>query len=131
MGQQCNIKADDQDTAEIKAKVAWNSNTTYRQVTGTPQKERQRSGSSMSKTLAKLPSPPPDIWIFGPGLEVMEEKALNYMEMRGWHGRWAWEDGFGGKGKKATKTHAARAFGKNGLGRNGNTTAIDLDTAEL
>ena len=33
--------------------------------------------------------------------------------MRGWLGRWAWEDGLGGKGKKATKTHAARAFGKN------------------
>ena len=57
----------------------------------------------------------PIVGKFGPGLEVMEEKALKYMEMRGWHGRWAWEDGSGGKGKKATKTHAARAFGKKAL----------------
>ena len=37
----------------------------------------------------------------------------------------------GGKGKKATKTHAARAFGKNGLGQQRNIQAVDWDTAEI
>ena len=44
---------------------------------------------------------------------------------------WAWEDGLGGKGKEATKTQAARAFGKNGLGQQGNIKAIYWDTAEI
>ena len=57
----------------------------------------------------------------------------------------AWEDGMGGRGKKETRTQAARAFGKkkgnwpghrriidkSGLEHRGNITAIDWDTAEL
>ena len=43
----------------------------------------------------------------------------------------AWEDGMGGRGKKETRTQAARAFGKNGLEHRGNIKAIDQDTTEL